>query len=213
MRNILNVVFDILTLMAIVIAGVGHMLPWFRSDLRADRIMGKEFKGDFRDFQQAEQARHAEDEARRQTSIEIMAFQAWHASRSGVALAVLAVLVSLSLLINWRPLMRRILVLAMFASCLVAILFITLSMTHYPITEWHRQYAGRLWTDAGFVTALAPTCFAAAFCLIRMIWTMPPVRARPAPPPDLPQATPLETRPPLRPRERMDDAGLFVPRE
>ena len=32
MRSILNVIFDILTLMALVIAGVGHMLPWFRAD-------------------------------------------------------------------------------------------------------------------------------------------------------------------------------------
>src|SRR5262249_21345343 len=143
MRNILNVIFDILMLMAIVIAGVGHMLPWFRSDLRTDRlIIQRDFKGDFK---QEEETRRAAEEARRQVSMELMSFQAWPAPGGGIARAVLAFLVALSLLINGGPLMRRILVLAMFAGCLVAIVFITLSVTHYPITKWHRQYAGRLW--------------------------------------------------------------------
>jgi len=192
--------------MALVIAGVGHMLPWFRADLRSDRFDARGFKLDWP--QQPDRA--AEQEARRQLSVDLMSFQAWHASRSGVALAVLAALVALSLLINWGPVPRRVLVLGMFASCLVSILFITLSMTHYPITEYHERYAGRLWTDAGFAVALAPVCFAAGFSLIRMIWTMPPVRVRPVATP-LPQATPLDT--PARPRDRVHDTGLFTPRE
>ena len=206
MRSILNVIFDILTLMALVIAGVGHMLPWFRADLRSDRFDVRGFKLDWP--QQPDRA--AEQEGRRQLWVDLMSFQAWHASRSGVALAVLAALVALSLLINWGPVPRRVLVLGMFASCLVSILFITLSMTHYPITELHERYAGRLWTDAGFAVALAPVCFAAGFSLIRMIWTMPPVRPRPVATP-LPQATPLES--PARPRDRIHDTGVFVPRE
>ena len=125
MRSILNVIFDILTLMALVIAGVGHMLPWFRADLRSDRFEARDLKLDWP--QQPNRA--PEQEARRQLSVDLMSFQAWHAFRSGIALAVLAALVALSLLINWGPVPRRVLVPGMFASCLVSILFITLSMT------------------------------------------------------------------------------------
>lgn len=214
MRNILNVVFDILLLMAIVIAAVGHMLPWFRAEARPDRfghiqfLDGRDFKIDPK--QPPDERRRAEEEARRQLAIELMSFQAWHAFRSGIALAALALLVALSLLINWGTIIRRFLVLGMFGSCLMAILFITLSMTHYPITEWHRQYAGRLWTDAGFAVALAPACVAAALSLIRMIWTMPPVRPKAALA-GLPDASPFE--PASRTPERADKPELFAQRD
>ena len=65
MRSILNVIFDILTLMALVIAGVGHMLPWFRADLRSDRFEARDFKLDWP--QRPDRA--PEQEARRQLSV------------------------------------------------------------------------------------------------------------------------------------------------
>src|SRR5436305_74081 len=77
MRSLLNMIFDILTLMALVIAGVGHMLPWFRADLRSDRFEARDFKLDWP--QQPNRA--PEQEARRQLSVNLMSFQAWHASR------------------------------------------------------------------------------------------------------------------------------------
>ena len=185
MRNILNVIFDVLILLAIVVAGVGHMLPWFRADYAriqggAPPIPKVDFgKGDLKDGKiDLQQDLRRQQDAQRDLDMEVMSFQAWHAERSAIALGVLALLVSLSLLVHWEPTGRRILVLSMFVASLAAIFFMTLGLTHYPITEWHRRFAGNLWIQAGFGVALAPTCCCAAFSLIRMIWTMPPLRKK-----------------------------------
>jgi hypothetical protein len=198
MRSLLNVIADILTLVAIAVAGVGHMLPWFRTEGRFDQFnwQGKrelfvEGKAGPRDL---EAERQKMEEARQQRAVELMEFQSWHALRSGVALGGLTILVALSLAISWGPVCRRFLVLLMFGCALAALLFITLSLTHYPITETHRRLAGTVREDDGFLVALVPTCFALAFCLIRMIWTMPPQRVKL-----------VETPPPSRPPRMVDE--------
>jgi hypothetical protein len=64
----------------------------------------------------------------------------------------------------------------MFLCALAAVAFIALSFSWYPITEEHKLFAGNVREDTGFLVSLIPSCFALAFCLIRMIWTMPPSR-------------------------------------
>jgi hypothetical protein len=206
MRTRLNVIVDVLTLVAIAVAGVGHMLPWFRADLpqRRDDVRFGSGPGPGVDFKEWERQRDARDKERdeelRQRRVELMNYQAWHASRSGIALGVLGVLVFLSLAVNWGHGARKVLVILMFISALAALIFITLSHTAYPITPLHERFAGTVRDDGGFPTALAPTCVAAALCLIRMLWTMPPPRGQPvaAPLPPVIQAEPLD-RAPARP--------------
>ena len=197
-----NVIADMLTLMAIAVAGVGHMLPWFRTDGRFDQFgwqVNIVFKDGKVEGAEMEEQRRKTEEARQQRAVELMEFQSWHALRSGAALAGLTFLVALSLAISWGPVCRRFLVLLMFCCALAALLFITLSLTHYPITETHRRLAGTLREAEGFFVALVPTCFALGFCLIRMIWTMPPVRTKPVEGPPLPRPSRLMDEPPHRP--------------
>jgi hypothetical protein len=201
MRNFLNVIADILTLLAIVIAGIGHMLPWLDARYPYDnpvnlepfkQVQGQNWQEQDR-LQRAWDAKatKAREERDRARAVDYMSFQAWHASRSGIALGVLTVLVFLSLAFTWPPTMRRILVLLMFGAALTALIFETLIFTQYPITEQHVSYAGRLHPDGGFVTAVVGTSLAVFFSLIRMLWTMPPVRAKSDEPPSSAHAVPV----------------------
>jgi hypothetical protein len=151
--------------------------------------------------------REAADERRRQRALTLMEFQAWHAIRSGAALGALCLLVFLSLAISWGPGLRRLLVLLMFLCALAAVAFIALSFSWYPVTEEHKLLAGSLYQDDGFLVALIPACFALGFCLIRMIWTMPPVRVAPA-------VVTLAGHPaPGRPAGDVNNPGVYRPRE
>jgi hypothetical protein len=149
MKNVLNVIADILTLLAVCVAAVGHVFPW----------LNRERMG-------------IHEEAAVQWLRE---FQIWHATRSGIALAVLGALVCLSLVFRFGPTMRRLLNLAMFAGAFIALLFELLIFSNYFSGEDQRQIQMRD-TDVGFLLAMVPTCFAVAFCLLRMLWTMPPSR-------------------------------------
>ena len=175
MRNFLNVIADILTLVAVAVSGVGHVLPWFRADPYAMPRLKMDFKDGFKNvpFQLDEQALHTKNQ-------EYMEFQAWHVMRSGPALGVLALLTALSLAFPWGAFCRRILVLLMFASAVTAIFFIAIAYSPFPFSDGHRQIAGQFRESYGFLTSLIPACVAAGICLIRMIWTMPPQRARTA---------------------------------
>jgi hypothetical protein len=161
MRNILNVIADILTLVAVCVAAIGHVLPWFdsaRMGLPPD--MGRRL-------------------------IELQMVQA---ARSGTALAVLAGLIFLSLLIRWGPGLRRLLNIAMFMSAFAALLFELLIFSSLPHREgWHPVQLGE--TEPGFAVAMIATCFAIFFCLLRMLWTMPPTRP--------PRLAELDKTPPL----------------
>ena len=94
MKNILNVLADMLTLMAVCVAAIGHVLPWY--DVNRLGIFGPDFG--------------------------LGASLSELSSRSGTALVVLGGLICLSLVFNWGPTMRRLLNLGMFASAFTALL-------------------------------------------------------------------------------------------
>ena len=143
-RRILDVIFDILTLLALAIAGVGHFLPWFT--IRGDTL---------------------------DAGLSPIDFQMWHAAHSGTALGVAALLVGASLVFEFGSRGRKLLVLLMFASVLVSIGFQVMIYTPYPITEAHRQFAECDWSELdGFLVAFVPSIIAGVLCLARMGWTM-----------------------------------------
>ena len=148
MKNILNVIADVLTLTAVCVAAIGHVLPWFNT---ANRV------------------------ARQGMETNLSELQQFYATRSGIALGVLAGLIFLSLLIRWRPGIRRFLTLAMFASAFAALLFELLiysdSMILIQDQWWHNNVR-----DGGFYLAMIPTGVAVFLCLVRMLWTMSPSR-------------------------------------
>jgi hypothetical protein len=166
MKNILNVIADILTLLAVCIAAIGHVLPWFDQN-RVARLgvdMGP-WLGDF---------------------------QTQYSQRSGAALAVLGVLLCLSLLFNWGHTMRRLLNLGMFASAFIALLFELMIFSNYFNRDGQNPVRFHD-TDVGFHLAMIATCVALFFSLVRMLWTMPPVR--PVRPADLDRKPALELPP------------------
>jgi hypothetical protein len=146
MKNVLNVIADILTLMALCVAAIGHVLPWFESG----------------QFQRGAQAAKVD-------MAELHDLQRTYASQSGPALGALGALICLSLIFRWGPTMRRALNLGMFAAAFAALLFELMIFS---------QSSGReipFYNMApGFFLAMVPTCFALFFCLVRMLWTMPP---------------------------------------
>jgi len=192
MKNILNVIADVLTLLAVCLAAVGHVLPWFN----VSRLQ----------FGQLWQPQEA-----------LWNFQAWHASRSGVALAILGLLVCVSLIANLGPMARRILNLAMFASAFIALLFELMIFSNAPAFVVNNIHLHQ--TEVGFALSMIPTCFAIFFSLVRMLWTMPPTRvtadrAASTPSPaelDLPPAPPKANavlEPPLPIERRHGDTGI-----
>jgi hypothetical protein len=160
MKNILNVIVDTLTLLALCLAGIGHVLPWFsRNNMM---FWGQHNPGDLNWLGE---------------------FQRWHAMNSGIALGILAFLVCLSLVFNWGSTMRRFLNLAMLASAFAALLFQLLIFSNYdtwvdrpPLAPNVRPL--NLDMDVGFYLSVIPTSFAVFFCLVRMLWTMPPNRPK-----------------------------------
>src|SRR2546423_9445406 len=111
MKNILNVIADILTLVAVSVAAVGHVLPGFKRNLLG-------FLPD--------------------VDVGLNELQKEHATRSGIALAALAGLIFLSLLFRWGSGMRRLLNLAMFVSAFAALLFELLIFSNLPQKEGWR---------------------------------------------------------------------------
>lgn len=183
MRNVLNIIADILTLLAITVAGVGHMLPWFMPPRSYSRpperpSFGKELKDPLKIQEEQKEDQKKVEEAWREQKEELMDFQGWHAIRSGVALGVLTLLVGLSLVFTWGPTARRFLVLLMFVAALTTVVFLTLPYSAYPLTEMHRNISKsqRNFQEYLYLVALIPICIALGITLLRMIWTMPPVR-------------------------------------
>jgi hypothetical protein len=155
MKTVLNIIADILTLIAVCTAGVGHVLPWFEVIENAPMIGNTRFGPGLR--------------------VELGNFQAEIATRSAVALGVLAALLCLSLLIHWGPAMRRLLNLGMFASAFLALLFEILALTGY--FNWGGARPAQMHAPlVGFRMALIATGVAVGLSLVRMIWTMPPTR-------------------------------------
>ena len=172
-RRLLDVIADILILLALAVAGVGHFLPWFEM---GDETVQASAPAD-------DPAADAGDDADKEdlgggpTAID---FQIWYATRSGAALAVAALLVGVSLAMNLWVGARKILVLLMFASVLAALAFQGMIWSPFPISEIHRQFVDSNWhlNDKAYLVAIVSTAVAAALCLVRMAWTMTAVPER-----------------------------------
>ena len=150
--RVLNTAADIAMLLALGIAGVGQFLPWVRTI--TPRPMGS-------------------GSVVERTVESTVEFQMWHATRSGAALAVAALLICLSLVFNPGGRNRKVLVLLMFVAVFTAICFQAMIFSPMPITAAHAAFAEiRLTDDIGFYVALVPTIIAGVLCLVRMIWTM-----------------------------------------
>lgn len=176
MKNILNVIADILTLVALSIAAVGHVLNWYDFDrwYRYQPQRTKEFVEKWVDGKRELLAEKRQPVMPQEFVDRVMESQYWHASRSGAALGGLAFLIMLSLVFPWGPGMRRLLNLLMFGAAFAALLFEVLFVRGLETPDGIP--AGLEWAGPGFLLALIPTCFAIGFSLIRMIWTMPPGR-------------------------------------
>jgi hypothetical protein len=175
MKNFLNVIADILTLVALSVAAVGHVLNWYDFDrwyrYQPQRIRDFEKRVDGKLVQEIRQPALPQGFVDR-----VMESQHWHATNSGAALGALAFLVMLSLVFPWGAMMRRLLNLLMFGAAFTALLFEVLFVRGLETPDG--LPAGLEWAGPGFLLALIPTCFAIGFSLIRMIWTMPPARAQ-----------------------------------
>ena len=101
-------------------------------------------------------------------------FQMWYAARSGIALAVTALLVGMSLTLDLGVGTRKFLVFLMFASVLVALAFEGMIWTPFPITETQRQFAATNWrlNEQQYLVAFVSTTIAGGLCVVRMAWTM-----------------------------------------
>jgi hypothetical protein len=163
LRSFLNVLADILTLLAVAVAGVGHMFPWFTPMVP--------YVDNWNVPQPKLKALQDEREEKfRQLRPELIQYQTPLAVKSGACLAALTLLCAFSLLVDWGLAFRRLLVLLMFLCAAAAVLFITMGFSPYTMPE---NLVGNFREEWGFLLALIPTCFAAGFCLIRMLWTMP----------------------------------------
>jgi hypothetical protein len=150
--RVLDTIADIGTLLALAIAGVGQFLPWVHTVTTRQAGSGS---------------------AGPPTMESVTDFQMWHATHSGTALAVAAVLICFSLVFSPGGLVRKVLVFLMFAAVFTAICFQAMVFTPMPITAAHAAFAEtRLTSGPGFYVALVPTIIAGMLCLVRMIWTM-----------------------------------------
>ena len=162
MKNVLNVIADVLTLAAVCIAAIGHVLPWFNI-----YRLPWQFAGPNANVNEA---------AVREAEASLNEFQRIHAAQSGIALGVLAALVFLSLLIRWGPGLRRLLTICMFVSAFAALLLELLVLSDLPEINLGRLVSFTSIRNDAFMLSVIPTCCAVFFCLVRMLWTMPPTR-------------------------------------
>lgn len=164
--RILNVITDILTLLALAIAGVGHFLPW--TDIQVEKRVPR---GEVRLEIPDELAEVSPAGLDQQPSP--LEFQGWHVVRSGTALGLAAVLVGVSLVMDPRARARKLLVFLMFAAVLTALVFQVMIYSPYPFSEVHRSFQGASIRELqGYYLALIPTIIAGALTLVRMGWTM-----------------------------------------
>ncbi|NQT39328.1 MAG: hypothetical protein HQ581_17660 [Planctomycetes bacterium] len=181
-RRILDVIADVLTLLALAVAGAGHMLPWveIRVEQPEQKSEAAADAGQEKRPGRVDHYHHMSDRYRYEpVPIE---FQIWHASRSGIALAAAAVLVGLSLVFRLGVIARKFLVLLMFASTAAAVAFQLMIYSPYPFTEAHRSLeTSSLHELDGYFVAMIPSIIAGVLCTLRMGWTMT-ASAQPAAP-------------------------------
>ncbi len=164
-RRILDVIADALILLALAIAGAGHILPW------AQVRVPEEKQADVRAEGPSSAARHREPPHRSYPTYEPVPveFQIWHAKRSGIALGVAALLVGASLALDFGVTARKFLVLLTFAGILAAITFQIMIYSPYPITAAHESFdTSALYEREGFLVALIPSVIACVLCVVRM---------------------------------------------
>lgn len=99
-RRILEVIFDILMLAALIVAGAGHFMPWcaFPTSATDETLVDMDIK-----------------------------LQVWHATGSGIALGVTTLMLFLSLMFSLGIFARRVLLVLMFVS-LTGALFMQITM-------------------------------------------------------------------------------------
>ena len=181
-RRILDVTADILMLMALAVAGIGHFLPWAR--VRVERRVDVPVSVLESDspLEGRMDSPHSYPGGGYHYESLPLEFQWWHVVRSGSALGVAALLVGISLVWNPRVTTRKLLVLFMFVSLLAAIVFQVMIYSPYPISEVHRSLdVSSVHELEGFYVAFVPTIIACALSLARMGWTMivsPEVKSR-----------------------------------
>lgn len=176
MRNFLNVLADILTLLAVAISGIGHMFPWYQPSI--NMVYSEARETDYQKQLKRQQEMRDEHEAKvLAVQNQLFEMQSDLAIKSGASLGLLALLASASLVIPWGATGRRLLVLLMFASAVSAVVFINMGFSPYFVPP---ELSRTMREDyPGFPLALAPACVAGVLCLIRMLWTMPPQRDLP----------------------------------
>lgn len=143
--RILDVIACVLTLGFLIVAGVGHLLNWFRINGGMPDAMA-----------------------------DLADFQAHFAIRSGLALAVATVFVVAALLFNPTGVLRKLLVVVTFAAIVTAILFEVLPLSPYGRSHL-RQFVPEvsyLWEDDGWIMSIVMSSLAGFMTLVRMIWTM-----------------------------------------
>ncbi len=172
MKNALNVIVDIMTLMALCVAAIGHVLPWF-DDRWAGQIAG------IGEFQVWHSMRSA------------------YALGALAVLICLSLLIRWGP--GMRRLLNLAMFVSAFAALLFELLVFSRSTPwdapvapgvvfapglYRPVIE-HRMTERDM--DVGYMMSVIPTGIAVFLSLLRMLWTMPPSRApRPVAPPPAP---------------------------
>jgi hypothetical protein len=153
MRNILNVITDVLTLIAVSVAAIG--LVGFSSIVNS---MGFHQGVDNIWFSRVRSLADA------------------NILGAGISLSLLGVGIMVSLVAPLPLLWRRFLTLGMFATAFTAMLFLVFMITTFDRIQFPDNFFNRWDAKNMLIVAIVPTGFAIFFSLIRMIWTMPPER-------------------------------------
>ncbi len=174
-RRVLDVIADILTILALTTAGIGHLGPWFhvsdhRSSYRHGHYTQRDSAANADDRDAENEKRVAMQNARRQTT----EVQAFYASRSGIALGASAFFVFLSLVAVPGVRLRKILVVFIFLSAVVAMVFQVLPFSPYNDLVFDRSTwpDHHIYEDWGLIMSMIATGIAGGLSLIRMTWTM-----------------------------------------
>jgi len=157
MKNVLNVIVDILTLMALCVAAVGHVLPWF-DERRVD-------VANLGDYQLWHSTRSA------------------YALGALAALICLSLIFRWGP--GMRRLLNLAMFACAFAALLFELLVFSSTtlldrafpkLGDVPVRPAIERRISERDVDVGYMMSVVPTGIAVFLCLLRMLWTMPPSR-------------------------------------
>lgn len=152
MRTILNILADVLTLIALSVASIG--LVGLHSAVQTAWL-------------------NVNLDPRWLTNVSIATGQ--NIAGAGVCLGLLGAALVASLVAPLNPLARRLLTLGMFGCSFVAMLFLVALMTLLERLQMPMEIVFLRDDGQGMiVAAMVGTAFAIFFSLVRMLWTMPP---------------------------------------